>query len=298
LNKRLKILIGYDGSACSESALADLIRAGLPPEVEATVITVSDEFLPSLASFGGVQTKFPVYSLEREEEAAALARSAKTAINAIFPEWQVHAEAAIGSPANILLWKAEEWKPDLLVVGSQGRTALGRFFFGSVSQKVLHAATGSVRIARGKENRQDGPVRLIVGVDGSKDAESAIDAMSKRFWPGGSEARVVGAIGILPPAATKFMALEVAKWIADENARVRNAVEAASNKLRGIGLIVSSLVKEADPKYLLRDEAEALDADCIFVGARGMGRSERLLLGDVASTVASRAHCTVEVIRN
>ena len=35
----MKILIGYDGSQCSESALADLKYAGFPRNVEARVIS-------------------------------------------------------------------------------------------------------------------------------------------------------------------------------------------------------------------------------------------------------------------
>ncbi|MCI0665075.1 MAG: universal stress protein [Acidobacteria bacterium] len=294
----MKILIGYDGSQCAENALADLNRAGLPLKAEARVITVSEEWIPAPASIGGVMTTFPADNLKHEEEAAALAGSAKAVINSIFPEWHVHPEAAIGSPANILIWKAEEWNPDLIVVGSHGRTALGRLFFGSVSQKVLHAATCSVRIARGKENRAKLPVRLIVGVDGSNNAEFAVAALIRRSWPKGSEARVVGATGVFPPVATEYLALEVEKWIAEENTRVQEAVEAAASKLRGIGLGVSSVVKEGDANYLLCDEAEGIDADCIFVGARGMGRIERTLLGSVSSAVASRAHCSVEVIRD
>jgi nucleotide-binding universal stress UspA family protein len=294
--KRMKILIGYDGSDCAEAALADLKRAGLPRQVEATVISVSEEWIPAPASIGGVPTSFPVDELEGE--AATLAKSAKTVIETIFPEWGIHAEAAIGSPANILIWKAEEWKPEMIVVGSHGRTALGRFFFGSVSQKVLHAANCSVRIARGKEKSADGPVRLIVGVDGSRDAESAVKAITTRHWPKGSEARVVGAIGVFPPVASDYMALEAGKWIAAENARVKEAVEAALSRLRGIGLSVSSVVKAGNPKSLLCAEAEEMDVDCIFVGAKGVGRVERILLGSVSSSVAARAHCSVEVIRD
>jgi nucleotide-binding universal stress UspA family protein len=293
----MKILIGYDGSQCAESALADLKRAGFPPKVEALVMSVTEEWIPAPASIGGVSTTYPKFEFEDLKESAALSNSAKAVLNTIFPEWHVDAEAAIGTPANLLIWKAEDWKPDLIVVGSHGRTALGRFFFGSVSQKVLHGANCSVRVARGKEKSADEPVRLIVGVDGSKDAETAVDAITTRHWPKGSEARVVGAIGVFPPVATEYAALEVEKWVTAENARVKEAVEAAATKLRGSGLNVSEVIKEASPKDLLCTEAENMDADCIFIGARGIGRIERFLLGSVSSAVASRAHCSVEVIR-
>jgi len=57
-------------------------------------------------------------------------------------------------------------------------------------------------------------------------------------------------------------------------------------------------LKEEEPKRLLLGEAESWGADCIFVGAKGMGRIERFLLGSVSSAVAARAHCSVEVVRD
>ncbi len=42
----MKALIAYDGSACAEAALDDLKRAGLPGEVEAMIVTVTELGLP------------------------------------------------------------------------------------------------------------------------------------------------------------------------------------------------------------------------------------------------------------
>jgi hypothetical protein len=74
-------------------------------------------------------------------------------------------------------------------VGSHGRTALGQFFFGSVSQKVLHEARRSVRVARGRIEELGKPVRLIIGVDGSEDPEEAVEAVAARPLFGRSYAR-------------------------------------------------------------------------------------------------------------
>jgi hypothetical protein len=71
------------------------------------------------------------------EEAEVLAKQAGERLQTYFPAWKVHAEARADSPAWGLVKKADEWKPDLLVVGSHGRSALGRLILGSVSQKVL-----------------------------------------------------------------------------------------------------------------------------------------------------------------
>jgi hypothetical protein len=74
-------------------------------------------------------------------------------------------------------------------------------------------------------------------------------------------------------------------------------VEGSTEMLRATGLTVLSVITDGDPKQLLPEEAEHWKADCIFVGARGLRRIERFLLGSVSAAVAAQAHCSVEVIR-
>jgi nucleotide-binding universal stress UspA family protein len=260
-------------------------------------MSIAEELIPAPSSIGGVETPFPKEAFQAEQEALKLARSARSAVKILFPDWEVHAESAIGSPAGRLMWKAEGWNPDLIIVGSQGRSALGRFFFGSVSQQVLHEAPCAVRIARGAAKKTDDPIRLILGVDGSKGAEAAVKAVTTRHWPKGSEARVVNAAWLVSSITSDEMAVKVEEWIAAENTRVQEAVEAAVKRLSGIGLITSSVIKEDDPKRLLCDEAERWGADTIFLGAKGISQIERLVLGSVSSAVAARAHCSVEIVR-
>ena len=93
------------------------------------------------------------------------------------------------------------------------------------------------------------------------------------------------------------MAVNLTEWIARETEKVQKTVSRAAEELGAAGLKVSIVVKEHEPKALLCGEAEGLKADCIFVGARGMGRLERFLIGSVSLGVAARAHCSVEVVR-
>jgi nucleotide-binding universal stress UspA family protein len=67
--------------------------------------------------------------------------------------------------------------------------------------------------------------------------------------------------------------------------------------LRSAGLEVSSHITITEPERLLLEEAETWQSDCIFVGARGLGRVGRFLLGSVSTAVVSDAKCSVEIVR-
>jgi nucleotide-binding universal stress UspA family protein len=74
-------------------------------------------------------------------------------------------------------------------------------------------------------------------------------------------------------------------------------LDAMVTPLQTQGLEVSSVIREGDPKHVLLDEAAHWEADGLFVGARGLSRVERFLLGSVSAAVAARAPCSVEVVR-
>jgi nucleotide-binding universal stress UspA family protein len=234
--------------------------------------------------------------LKALEHARGLAEKASNAVLEIFPSWTVRPEACADTPAWGLVLKAAEWKPDLIVVGSQGRSAIGRLVLGSVSQKVVTHADCSVRVARGRVEEgasPDSPIRLVVGVDGSQYSEATVEAITKRVWPAGTEARVVTALDLMMMTALNWI-----DNLSDEDeAEVTAFVEAAAEKLRAAGLVVSTVIKNGDPKRVLVDEAEAWEADSIFVGAQGLRAIERLLIGSVSAAVAAHAHCSVEVVR-
>jgi nucleotide-binding universal stress UspA family protein len=235
--------------------------------------------------------------VDHRQEALTWARRASARVRQLLPGWMVEPLVGFGSPASVIIEKADEWRPDLVVVGSHGRAAAGRLFFGSVSQTLVHEAHCTVRVARGHVAEPDTPTRLIVGVDGSQGAEGAVDMMAARRWPKGSVARIVAATWKMPVMSSESTLLRIAEWVAREDARITLAVESAEQKLQAAGLLTSVVMREEEPKRLLLSEAENWGADTIFVGARGVSRLERFMAGSVSSAVAARAHCSVEVAR-
>ena len=311
----MKILIGYDGSECADAALDDLTQGGLPASGEFHIMSVAEVWLPppppstyeiieearNATSPAELQRDFSRHCAAAKE-VLALAERARDRVQSLFPNWKVSAGSSCGSPAWELVAKADEWKPDLIVVGSHGRTALGRFVLGSVSQRVLTEARSSVRIARGRVEEPNSPVRIIVGTDGSEASDEALRAVAARHWPPQSEIKVIMVDDPLAPEFLGKLIPPVAEMIEEDRQEERAWVEQISNQslniLRQAVIKVTCEVREGDPKRELCKAAEEWNADCIFVGSAGFSnRLERFVLGSISAAVAARAHCSVEVVR-
>jgi nucleotide-binding universal stress UspA family protein len=296
----MKALIAYDGSACADAALDDLKRASLPGKIEAMVVTVAELWLPPPPiTFKPVLTAAAEPFPAPAEAARNLAIEATRRLQTIFPTWDIRAEALVGSPASAILNKADEWKPELIVAGSHGRSALGRFIMGSVSQKIVTEAHCSVRVARGRGTDAVAPARILLGFDGSLDARAAVRTIASREWPEKSAIRV---LAVLAPTISDSPLLpwtleQIAQREASARDWMQKQVEAAAEELRSSGLTVTPVITAGDPKQALLDEADGWGADCLFIGARGHNRLVRFMLGSVATAVVARAHCSVEVVR-
>lgn len=299
----MNILVAYDGSDCAKAAMDDLQLGGLPTNAKALVLAVAEGW-PVLTSgtFGTLGEQGVLQSPQAVESAAVLADDAMDEaeelskegadrLKALFPGWEIEARASGGGAAHTIIETAEAFPADMVVVGSHGRSAVERLFFGSVSQKVARYAPCGVRVARGRSDRGDGPPRLVIGFDGSSESHAAVSAVAQRRWPAGTQAWVLTALDI------RLSATFPTFGDGDAIKVVERQAQAAAAMLRDAGLESACELRPGYPNRLLIQESQAKDADCLFVGARGVTRLERFLMGTVSSAVIGRAHCSVEVIR-
>jgi len=316
MSGRMKVLIAYDGSVYADAALDDLRRAGLPRQGEALIVSVGEGLVktssPNAGNAGAALTSRIVVSAYAvaEDQAARLlveaglrAEQARQRLRLHFPGWELRTEVLEGEPSQELLRKAEGWQPDLVVVGSQGRSAIGRFLLGSVSKTLAAESRSSVRVARRAAGRgQDTPPRIMIGVDGSIGAEGAVRAVGRRVWPEGTEVRVVAVDDSVSPRRIAHISPTAAEMIRGSNEeaarKARQMAEWAADELHAIGLEVSVVIEKGDPQRILLEEAQKWDADSVFAGARGLDHpDERSGLGSVATGLVTNATCTVEVVR-
>ncbi len=312
----MKILIGYDGSESADMVFADLKKAGLPTQTEAVVASVGDLMMSSptvqaavVQAVGSRRVASHLKQVQTNaakviEEAQEYTAQGKKRVQEFFPDWHVRSEVFTGSPAWVLIDAADNLKADLIVVGSQGRSAIGRLFLGSVSKRIAADANCSVRVVRSNvQNGLDPPPRIIVGVDGSPAAEQAIYAVGQRVWQDGTEVRLIAVDDAAPPAYVSLRlpraSAMIDSYFLTRESRVSEMLEWGSEELNHIGLKTSILREDGDPKNILLAEAKKWNADSIFVGTRDFKSSfERFRLGSVSTAIVTNASCSVEVVRS
>lgn len=307
----MRILIGYDGSPNADQMIDDLRMAGLPRSGDIVLVCIKELWL----AYGNEITCEDLSQRYCLCETEALAARACQRLSRYFPEWHIKSLVQAGSPARMLLRAAEEWRPDLIVVGAHGSNISERVVFGSTAQKVLSEASCSVRVTRGGTQEllerwghatsawdalpDESPVRIVIGVDGSPGSLAAVHAVAGRNWPRGSKARLVTSVMVHKLARARVNAPTGAE---SEIVTVQNEAhdiqQVLKSELVAAGLDVSATVREGDPRIVLLDESERWSADVIFMGASGYEHLERYLLGIVTTSIATRAYCTVEVVRN
>lgn len=146
-------------------------------------------------------------------------------------------------------------------------------------------------------------MRILIGVDGSQYSDAALDEVSRRSWPKGSEILVIHAYE-MPLAPTPEVWVLPPDYYEQLDRAVRTQsdaiVEAAVQKLKAgpsAAFEIKSKAILGSPKRVILDEAESWKPDLIVVGSHGYPTWERLLLGSVSQAVVSHAKCSVEVVR-
>ena len=296
----MKIMIAYDGSPSADAAIEDLRRAGLPETGEALVVSVADFSKTAIANSYeiGVLGKFVSSRLvdktieltikesaHVQYEVEKLAVSAAERVLEILPAWRVRHRTTVGSVTEELLKTAAEWKPDLIIVGSHGRTALGRFFLGSVSKEIAERASCSVRVVRQISAANEATNKVIIGASSLPDAEEVIRAVGNRRWSSENTKMrlIVADDGI---SAGRISAVyPYAKAIFEQSVE----------SLQALGLEVSVVIRSGATDQILLEEAKIWNAGSIFVFNEKT--KEEKGLGELATSLITGAKCPVEILR-
>jgi len=201
-------------------------------------------------------------------------------------------------PDTAITKTARELDAELIVVGTQGRTGFDRWWFGSVAETTVRAASSSVLVARGGPEAAEGGYRtILVGTDFSSLAEHAM-ARALDVAAKGAQIRVLHAWhmpGIISPESV--VGLPELRDAVEAGCRDQSQTLLRAWRERATGFALDGEVLEGRARDVLVDRATALGADLIVVGSHGRRGVRHLLLGSVAEAVVRHAPCSVLVAR-
>ena len=142
----MKMLVAVDGSAHARRAIDTVAK--LAPQIVGGVQVVL-LYVGELPVYYGQLPPMNLGIVEQAQSelrervlAEALADAQAGGLD------RVETVSAVGEPATQILRVAAEQAVDQIVMGTQGRGALGSLFLGSVAQRVLHGAEVPVLLVR------------------------------------------------------------------------------------------------------------------------------------------------------
>ena len=295
----MKVLIAVDSSPSSQRVLEEAAVRPWPTGTSFSVVHVVD-----VQGFARLPALIEDAKREGDQIVRAgvdkLSRSGHNALP----------EVIMGFPRRAISEFAKDWHADLIMAGSHGHSAIGRFLLGSVAQGILRTAKCSVEIVRFASTDSapsSHPMNVLLASDGSECSLAAANSVAARPWPVATVFKVLTVEELVvletpaaaSPLASIYPASLLEELLADARTRAVNAVEGTRKILETAKLKVldQQPIPAGDPRTTILDLAQAWPADLVVLGSHGRRGWDRFLMGSVAESVAVHAHCSVQVIR-
>jgi len=284
----LHVLCATDGSPAARMAL-DLVQCfRMRTSSTLTVLSVSEFGVP-------YPTGLAALELPEDRGEAVLEELKRDVVSS---EWRtVEYQLLRGRPAETILLAANRHHADLVAVGAHGRADIQYFLLGSVSRRVVMYAPCPVLVVKR-------PVaalrRVVIGVDGSQEAEAAVEFLLRLSLPEETHVTVVSVVPPLPHGQAseteeRLAGFEQICGAVEEEAR--KVVTRVVDKLRSYGCLAGGRVVAGHPSRELLTVVGEVQADLLVVGSRGLTGDTRYLMGSVSDSVILYAPCAVLVFR-
>jgi nucleotide-binding universal stress UspA family protein len=214
--------------------------------------------------------------LEEEIERQQAATAAAAAQRGVELEYRVLHSI---SPFAAIVAEAEKLKPQLVIIGRYGRTAMERLFMGSITARVIGLSPINVLVVPREASLAF--QRLLIASDGSSYSDAAL----------------MEATAMAAQAGSELLGVAVAREEGEisETQEILHRMLTAANR-EGVAF------QGISPQGLAADEGiiqVALEnrVDLIIMGSHGRTGFKRLLMGSVTERVIGQAPCPVLVVK-
>ncbi|MFI9122181.1 universal stress protein [Streptomyces bikiniensis] len=263
------VVVGVDGSDMSLTAVAAAATAAARRGARLRVVHVEVPIKPRY--------------VVPDPASATLVQEAAVHALGVEPELVVTKAVVTGDVVHVL--EAESRAADLIVVGSRGMGGITGLLLGSTPVSLAARSHCPVMTVREEHGESAGAEPVVLGVDGSPDAEEAVDVAFAE-----AARRRAGLVAVhawqpdkAPPGTTPE---------SEEQALAR-AVAGRADTHPDV-TVRRDLVEGKAHEALIE---ASRTAQLLVVGARGRSGIAGLLLGSVSQAAMTYAHCPVVTVR-
>jgi len=298
-----KILVPLDGSQLAECVLPHVqALAGVPGNVEVT-------FLYVVPPLDAPMVK-AAYKKKIEDESMAAAQSylKKLTSKAAF---KAHSsgQVLVGKPAETIVKYAASQKMDLVVMATHGRSGIGHWVYGSVAEKVVHAAKVPIWLVKASDNKAaygKKKLSVLVTLDGSKVAESVLPHLKEvhRQLPGNKWDIILMRVCEIFSQPINYpppMSMNWDEYLKYEKNKCKeiclNYLGEVQDKLDIDRKALRIEVPEGNPAETLISYANKNSVDLIIMSTHGRTGISKWAFGSIAEKVLRGADCPILLIR-
>ncbi len=281
------IVVGVDGSAASDAAVFWAARDAAMRNVPLHLVHMFNTYVPT---FPQIPMPSGVAEWQEDDGRKVLEQAVKIAEDAMPTEQKISITSEVKSspPVPTLVEMSKE--AEMIVVGSNGRGAVGRVVLGSVSSGVVRGARCPVAVIRAEASYTPRSDRapVLVGIDCSPASELALAvALDEASFRG---------VELTALHAWSDAAVYQLPWVEWASEAERNLAEyLAGWRERYPDVKVNRVVTLDHPGRGLIEESES--AQLVVVGSHGRGGVTGMLLGSVSNAVVHSVHTPVIVAR-
>jgi len=287
--KRLNILFADDGSQHAQAAVEFLKDIPLTRNSRISVVhAFTSGQVPHITEYENM--------LERTSEQLSSRHL------------QVETELKLGPAAEMIIERAEEKKPDLIVLGAKGLRSTVGIFLGGVAQQVVEYVCCPVLIVRAPYR---GLRHILLVTDGSQHSQRAARYLGNFPLPDKLDLRVMH---VLPPMRRPIMmepyyggwqtvyaqypTREEEKAIEEREARIGQALlKRTSNLLQQKGLKSTSVLTRGDAATEIIEYVNMHQLDLIVAGSRGLSEFKGWWMGSVSRKLVHYSKSSVLIVK-
>ena len=226
---------------------------------------------------------------------------------------EVQIDLLYGHPAKALTDFADEYEPDLIVVGAKGLRATLGILLGGVAQQLVEYARWPVLVVRAPHTQLS---RVLLVVDGSTHSQCAVKYLSRFPFPTGIEVRVMHILPPIPkfeyfyPPDRNLYSLDYIKPVSSYEIEQDNAPQAQVEEQEGqvllkktgemlseSGVETAIVLKRGDAATEILEYVKSNNIDLLVAGSRGLSAVKGWLLGSVSRKLVHYAGCSVLIVR-